>query len=169
MGVVAFSKTSGLPRKQAQEFIDRYFTHFSSIKAWQSRIKKEIHSRGYTQTISGRRRYFDGISSFSPQLVSAAERAGINFPIQGLGADILKLSMIAIEKDFIQRGWWGTSVHMLLTIHDELLFEVSDDMIETVIPVIRHLMENIFPHLGVPLVVDVSVGKQWGAMKKVSR
>ena len=129
-------------------------------------VKQEARRVGYVKTVTGRRRYLKGLDSGSPRFVAEAERIAINMPLQGLAADITKMAMIKIENKFVEDGLWGKQVKMLLTIHDELLFEVPDDMIKKIAVEIREIMEGVYK-LEVPLRVDVSVGKNWGEMEEL--
>ncbi len=167
MGVTAFAKATGVTRTQAQEFMKKYFDQFPTVKRWQEALLKEIHKTGYATTLTGRRRYFEGIQSHIPQLVAASERAALNFPLQGLGADSIKIAMISVEKALKERKWWGSKAKLLLTIHDELLLEVADDMIEEVKEVVKNNMESVLPQLSVPLTVEAATGKSWGEMEKL--
>lgn len=167
MGVTAFARASGLSRSKAQEFIDAYFREFSRIREWQEEIKEQARRDGYVKTMTGRRRYLGGLDSGAPRLVAEAERAAINMPLQGLSADIIKMAMIQISNKFHKENLGSRGVMMLLTIHDELLFEVPDDMIRKIVPEVRGIMENIF-ELEVPLRVEASVGKNWGHMEEIS-
>jgi DNA polymerase-1 len=161
MGAAAFAKTSGLPRAKAEEFIGAYFKEFGEIKKWHEKIKSEARTLGYTETLTGRRRYLFGAGTDSPQLVAEAERAAINHPLQGLGADLIKMAMVNSKKELEQANLWRKDVKMILSIHDELLFEVRDDMIDSVTRLTRKIMEEVYP-LSVPLEVDVYFGKDWG-------
>jgi DNA polymerase-1 len=87
----------------------------------------------------------------------------INMPLQSLGADILKLAMIKIRASYLAKKIWGQKIKILLSIHDELLLEISDDMLKTILPEIKNIMENIVP-LNPDLKVDVSIGKNWGSL-----
>jgi DNA polymerase-1 len=94
MGISAFAKATGISRAQSQEFVKKYFNQFPTIKKWQESIRQDARQKGYVQTVTGRKRYFPEIQSPLPQVVAATERAAINFPLQGLGADVLKMAMI---------------------------------------------------------------------------
>lgn len=166
MGVSAFQKTSGLPRAEAQNFVNAYFREFSAIKEWQEKIKKETRSLGYVRTMSGRRRYLPDINSGQPRYVAEAERAAINQPVQGMAADVIKMAMVRIGKKIEEEKNLNEGVEMLLSIHDELLFEVRDDMIFIVLPIFKEIMEGAFD-LGVPLKVEAARGKDWGHMEKI--
>ncbi len=165
MGVSAFAKTSGVGREQALKFVNAYFEEFSKIKLWQEKVRRDARTLGYVQTPTGRRRYLLGIASGVPRVVAEAERAAMNQPIQGLAADIIKLAMIETESALEAKHWRGKEVKMILSIHDELLFEVRDSMIKEAIPVIREAMERVY-ELAVPLKTEVSVGKDWGRLAK---
>ncbi len=166
MGAPSFARTSGLTTEKAREFITAYFKAFSQIKVWQEKIKSEVRTSGFARTPTGRRRYLFGAATDSPRLVSEAERAAINFPIQGFGADIIKMSMIRSRKVLEEAGIWGAGARLILSIHDELLFEVRDDKIRETAELIGGTMEKIYT-LKVPLVVNVSCGKDWGNMEKL--
>ncbi len=168
MGASAFAKTSGLTRNEASEFISAYFKEFSRVRTWQENVKSEARTFGYVQTLTGRRRYLSDIASGSPRFVSAAERAAINQPIQGFAADIIKLAMIRARQALLEKHWWGKEIKMILSIHDELLFEVHDSIIKEAIPLITASMESVYD-LGIPLRVEVALGKNWGAMQKQKR
>ncbi len=168
MGIRAFTKESGLPQKQAQEFINTYFERFGRVRAWQEETKEFARTNGYTETLTGRKRYFRELQSYSrPHIVAEAERAAINHPVQGSEADIVKLAMLKAKELLSDKELWSDGVYMLLNIHDELLFEIRDDLIDTSAPLLHEAMEGIFPSLGVPLRVDVHTGKNWGEMKHI--
>ena len=163
MGATAFAKTSGLTRSSAAEFIGTYFREFPGVREWQEETKQALRRNGYVQTLTGRRRYFPEVKTGSPRVIAEAERAAINQPIQGLTADISKLAMIRAKEALRKARIWETKARMILLIHDELLFEVSDDSIVDIIPLVRNAMESAY-ELKVPLKVGVSKGKNWGEM-----
>ncbi|MEK7138042.1 MAG: DNA polymerase, partial [Patescibacteria group bacterium] len=165
MGVSAFGKSSGLSREKAKEFVEAYFREFSEIRDWQERTKQEARKFGYTKTLTGRRRYLPSINSFAQQFAAEAERAAINHPLQGLAADIMKMAIVQVKK-ILKEKKFGEKARMMLTIHDELLFEVADDIIEEVGGLVRKEMEEVFD-LGVPLRVEISKGKDWGSLTRV--
>lgn len=166
MGISAFAKSSGLLREKAKEFVEAYFREFSEIRDWQERTKVEVRKNGFVKTLTGRRRYLPGIKSFAPQIIAEAERAAINHPLQGLAADIMKMAMVKIKERIRNEKILDQETRMLLTIHDELLFEVRDDMIKEVSELAKEEMEGVFS-LGVPLKVEVSKGKDWGNLVKI--
>ena len=130
--------------------------------------KREAHTKGYVETLTGRRRYFPDINSGNPRFTNENERAAMNHPVQGLEADFIKLAMIRTADMLKDENVWGTKVKMLLTIHDELLFEVENDMIEDIIPLIRACMQDVWPSFPVALTVEASRGATWGEMEKIA-
>jgi len=158
MGSRAFSKMSGVSKKEAEEIIKNYFKNFPLVKVWQNKILEGIKKNHYAENINGRKRWFKENS-----YVGEFERAGINMPIQSLGADIIKKAMIETRKNLKKEGLWETDVCLLLLIHDELLFEISDDILNKTIHIIKNVMESIM-ELSVPLIVEVKTGKHWDKM-----
>ncbi len=165
MGARAFAETAGVTVAEAKEKIEKYFTEFDAVRRWQEYIKREARTLGYAQTMTGRRRIIPEIQSNSPRFAAQGERVAMNMPIQGLEADIIKLAMIAVDKEVEGRGW-GEKVKMLLTIHDDLLFEVKKEMEAEAVKMIRKKMEEAFK-LAVPLRVEVKRGESWGEMKSL--
>lgn len=166
MGVNAFAESSGLKREEAKKFIEEYFKEFSEIKRWQENIKREARTLGYVTTLNGRRRLVPDLMSSSPRFAAQAERIVINMPTQGLAADVMKIAIIKTKEMLKKEGWWGKEIKMLLTIHDELLFEIEKELIEKAAKKIRKEMEEAFK-LSVPLLVEIKKGKNWGEMKKM--
>ncbi|MEK7077260.1 MAG: DNA polymerase, partial [Patescibacteria group bacterium] len=165
MGVRAFEETSGLRREEAQKFINTYFAEFSGIRMWQEETKARARMFGYVETPTGRRRYLPNIISGSPRFVAEAERAAINHPIQGFAADLMKIAMVKVREALIEKKLWRAGAAMMLSIHDELLFEVRDSMINATVELVMHTMEHVH-QLEVPLKVEVGVGKNWSDLKK---
>jgi len=151
------SQTLEISRKEASEIIRQYYEEFPGIKKYMERIIQFAREHGYVETLLGRRRYLRDIHSRNDTVRKAAERNAINSPIQGSAADLIKLAMIEID-DLLQTK--HPEAHMLLQVHDELLFEVPKDDLESVQTLVRSTMENAL-QLKVPLVVDIGVGKNW--------
>ena len=130
------------------------------------RIKREAGQNGYTETLFGRRRYFQGLNSSIPYIRAGAERMAINAPIQGTSADIIKIAMKQID-DYLIKEKLHEDVHLLLQVHDELIFEIKKDKVETVGAKIQEYMESVLGEKGgdVPLLVDVNQGPNWGELK----
>ncbi len=168
MGPKALSSISGIPAEKAKNFIEEYFRDFPAVRDWQNRMKNEARTFGYIKNENGRRRWFLNALSVSPQAEAEIDRTAINMPIQSLGADILKLAMIETFKKLKERGWLGSKAKLVLTIHDELLFEVSDDILKEVTREVKEIMERIYK-LSVPLQVEVKSGKNLGNLYYVQK
>lgn len=154
---------TGLSREEAEAFLERYFERFPSIAAFLDSIVEQARERGYTETILGRRRYFPEFragAQIPANQLRAAERAARNHPIQGSAADIIKLAMIDIHRTFRERG---VRSRMILQVHDELLFEIHEDELGDIPPLVIDRMSNAYP-LSVPLKVDAKVGYNWEEM-----
>jgi len=155
-GMSSFGLASQLQvsRKEAQTFIDRYFDHFSGIKEFMEVVVRQARQDGYVSTLLGRRRPLADINSANRNQREFAERTAINTPIQGTAADIIKLAMLRVRQDLLQRGLCS---RMLLQIHDELVLEVRASELEEVSRLLKEHMEAALP-LRVPLVVHLSSG-----------
>lgn len=161
-GMSAFSlaKDLSITRTQAQEFINQYFATYAQVKDFLEKTKESARLNGFTQTITGRKRFIKGINSRNKMEVQGAERIAINTPIQGSAADIVKKAMIDVSKE-IQKT--GIPLKMLLQVHDELIFECPDDeeTVNSSVSLIRSKMEGAFA-LSVPLKVSIETGSSWG-------
>jgi len=167
MGINALAKNLGSDRKTAQEFYNTYFEKFSGLADYLDRLKTDAAKVGYTKTFFGRRRYFEGIKSKLPFIRAAAERMAINAPIQGTSADIIKMAMKKID-DFVIENKLEEKVYLILQIHDELIYEIADDVLEEVSPNIMSIMENVLPpekSHGVSIITNFSSGPNWGELK----
>ncbi len=165
MGVLGFQRASGVDRIKAKEFINKYMHEFSGFARYMDDMKEKVRKDGFVTTIFGRRRSLPEIFSGMPQLISQAERMAINMPVQGTSADLIKLAMIKIH-DLIHKEKAEEGVKMLLNVHDELLFEVEDKLVNEWSDKIKDIMENIHK-LDVPLIVDSKFGQNWSEMKPV--
>ena len=159
MGAFKLANTLGISRKEAQEYIDRYFTRIPGVKRYINKTIEEARRNQYVRTILGRIRYLRNINSRSPSVRQAEERMAVNTPIQGSAADIIKLAMINIHRRLRK-----SDAKMLLQVHDELVFEVPDDRVESISAIIKKEMEGVIK-LDVPLVADISAGKNWAEAK----
>ena len=152
----------GFSRSEAKELINLYNERFPTVKGFTQTMIEEARSKGFTTTMTGRRRYFPDIHASKFVERQYAERQAMNAPIQGTAADMLKLAMLHVRK---QLGDSGT--RMLLNVHDELVFELKDGE-DSILAPIRGLMENSLP-LKVPVEVDLKIGENWNEMKVVGR
>jgi DNA polymerase-1 len=167
MGVSALKQNLGTDRAEAQKFYDDYFNKFSGLASYLDAVKSDAVRVGYTETLFGRRRYFEGIKSKIPFIRAMAERMAINAPIQGTEADIVKLAMIKVN-DYLTQENLLDKVVLLLQVHDELVFEMQADLVEKISPKIKELMENVVDlekTKGVVCQVEYKVGDNWGEMK----
>lgn len=169
MGVSALKVNLGTDRKEAQKFYDDYFAKFSGLAKYLERVKQETIKTGFTETLFGRRRYFEGIKSKIPFIKAMNERMAVNAPIQGTEADIIKLAMIKVD-EYLQKEKMSETVNLLLQVHDELVYEMPENMVEKVSPKIKEIMENVVPlekTKGVVCKVEYKAGDNWGEMKKI--
>jgi DNA polymerase-1 len=171
MGVNALGENLGADRAEAERFLREYFETYPTLADYLERTQAEAYRRGYTETLFGRRRSFEGIRSTIPHIRAMAERMAINAPIQGTSADIIKLAMIRVD-EYLKREGLAEDALLILQVHDELVFELRESRVAALVPEIRRIMEQVLASeesRGVPLVVSASVGKNWGEMKSFER
>lgn len=169
MGVTALQKNIGTSREEAQEFLDGYFNTYAGLANYLEKVKQETAQKGYTETFFGRRRYFPDIHSKLPFMKASAERMAINAPIQGTEADIIKLAMIEIDK-FLDQKDLKKDVRLLLQVHDELVFEVKEGIIDSVSPEIKRMMEDVIDvkkTAGIVMKAEASSGLNWAETQKI--
>jgi DNA polymerase-1 len=147
----------GIPRGEAQSYIEAYFAKFPEIRAYMEETKAGARRQGFVTTLFGRKIFTPGINDKNPNMRGFAERAAINAPIQGGAADIIKRAMIRLPAALRAAG---LEADMLLQVHDELVFEVPNGELEAAKPVIKSVMEGA-ASLSVPLTVDVGTGHNW--------
>ena len=170
MGVTALQKNLGSTRAEAQTFYDEYFRALPKLSDYIDETIERGKKIGYTETLFGRRRHFSGLRSQIPFVRAMAERAASNAPIQGTTADIIKLAMIEVEKK-LKEEKLETRVHMTMQIHDELVFECEDAVLDRAKEIIKNAMEHVLDDIPfkiehkVPVEVSVSSGKSWGETK----
>ncbi len=151
------SRALGIPRKEAKGYIESYFARFATIRDFMDQIVESALESGYVTTILGRRRPVPDLASKNYQRRQAAKRIAQNTPMQGSGADIIKLAMLAVDKELVASG---TDAQILLTVHDELLIEVSENQAEQVAQRVKEKMEGAYS-LKVPLKVDTGIATNW--------
>jgi DNA polymerase I len=157
MSAFGLAQQLGLERATAQAYIASYFTRYPGVAKYMQDIRESARERGYVETVFGRRLYLPEIRAGAPARRSAAERAAINAPMQGTAADLIKLSMIAVQA-WIDRERLATK--LVMQVHDELVLEVPEGEIEPVKQTLPRLMSGV-AELKVPLVVDVGSGPTW--------
>ncbi|WP_114194856.1 DNA polymerase I [Edaphovirga cremea] len=158
MSAFGLSRQLGIPRGESQRYMDRYFERYPGVLEYMERTRKQAAEQGYVTTLDGRRLYLPDIHSSNGMRRKGAERAAINAPMQGTAADIIKRAMISVDSWLQQQE--KPLVRMIMQVHDELVFEVHESVIETASERIRQIMEQSMS-LAVPLKVDVGVGKNW--------
>lgn len=161
MGVLALKANLGSTRAEAENFLKRYFETFPGVTKYLDEVKKEARHRGYTETYFGRRRYYPELNSGPEYMQKAAERQAQNAPVQGTSADIIKLAMVEVDK-YLEKNNLRDKVELLLQIHDELIYEISEAEAERVSQEIKTIMENVIPNPPIPFPVKFSLGASWG-------
>ncbi len=158
-GLSAFglSQQLGIDTKEAKQFIDAYFEKYSGVREFIDRTLEEARRDQKVMTLFGRVRPIPDIHSKNFNLRGFAERTAVNTPLQGTAADLIKIAMIRIDAELRERGLRS---RMLLQVHDELVFEVPEDEVDTMKRLVTERMENVYA-LKVPLKVEVGVGKNW--------
>ncbi len=159
MSPFGLAKQLGITRNEAKEYVDRYFEHYPDVKNYMEITREQAREQGYVETVFGRRLYLPEINARNAVRRQYAERTAINAPMQGTAADIIKRAMIDIQaclsKDY-------PDVKLIMQVHDELVFEMSGDMAETLKSEITNIMTNA-AELSVPLLVDIGTGDNWDA------
>ncbi len=150
-----------ISRKEAGDYISRYFTRYPGVRAFMDKVVAEAHETGYVTTMFGRRRELPAIKSRNFNQRMLAERMAMNTPIQGTAADVIKLAMIAAYRKLREAG---VKSRILLQVHDELVLEVKESEIETVQAILHEAMEHVVS-LSVPLSIDVHWGRNWAEAK----
>ena len=159
MGSKKLGDTLGIPSKEAKVYIESYFEAFKSVKDYLKSIEDFALENGFIKTLLKRKRLFD-FESANAMIKAAYLREAVNTLFQGTAADLIKLSMIKIYKEYKNNN----NMRLLLQIHDELIFEVKENLLEEIIDNLREIMENIYK-LEVPLKVSVSFGNSWQQLK----
>jgi DNA polymerase-1 len=157
MSAHGLAQRLGIPRGEAAEYVQRYFERYPGVKAFMDSTREQARRDGYVETLFGRRLYLDALRSRNAAQRAGAERAAINAPMQGTAADIIKRAMVSID------DWLGKrddDAHMLMQVHDELVFEVRADAVEAIREAVRIRMQGA-AELSVPLLVDIGTGANW--------
>jgi DNA polymerase-1 len=158
-GMSAFGLTRqlGIDQKAAVEYIERYFNRYPEVKTYMEKTKTFAKAHGFVETLWGRRLYLPDINASNFVRQNAALRAAINAPLQGSAADIIKLAMIRTDEFLTEKK---INARMIMQVHDELVFEVDENVLPEFIEIIRKLMTEIVS-LRVPLIVAIGVGNNW--------
>ncbi|RUR20714.1 DNA polymerase I [Legionella sp. km535] len=158
MSAFGLAKQLGVERQDAQHYIDTYFKRYPGVLDYMERTRKQAHQLGYVETLFGRRLYLPEINARNMMRQKAAERMAINAPMQGTAADIIKKTMLAVAK--WQNSQINPPARMIMQVHDELVFEVRHEEVESCTKKIHDLMEHTV-ELSVPLLVSIGTGANW--------
>lgn len=158
MSAFGLSQQIGVERREAQRYMDLYFERYPGVLDYMERTRKQASEQGYVETLDGRRLYLPEINSKNAIRRKASEREAINAPMQGTAADIIKKAMIAVDNWICNEC--PDYVHMIMQVHDELVFEVRESYLENANIMIHKLMESSM-ELAIPLKVEVGVGNNW--------
>ncbi|GAD87914.1 DNA polymerase I [Vibrio halioticoli NBRC 102217] len=159
MSAFGLAKQLGIPRGEAQHYMDTYFERYPGVMQYMEETRSQATEQGYVETLYGRHLYLPEINSRNGMRRKAAERAAINAPMQGTAADIIKKAMLLVD-EWIEKQQGEPKVRMLMQVHDELVFEVREDVLQEIESNIQDLMESAAT-LDVPLVADAGHGDNW--------
>ena len=157
MSAFGLARQLGIERGEAQSYVELYFSRYPGVKAFMDATRESARDRGYVETVFGRRLYLPEIKSSNVHRRQYAERTAINAPMQGTAADIIKRAMLSLDAWILESG---APARMIMQVHDELVFEVANEAVGDVAPVIRERMSDA-AELAVPLVVDIGEGDNW--------
>ncbi len=157
MSAFGLGRQLGIGRDEAKAYVDRYFERYPAVKRYMDKTRAQAKQEGFVETVYKRRLYLPEINSRNAARRQYAERTAINAPMQGTAADIIKRAMIDIDREILTHS---DSIKMIMQVHDELVFEIEQDAITTLIPQIRKIMSNV-PELTVPVTVDIGTGPNW--------
>ncbi len=158
-----------ISREEAQAFFDEYFSGFYQLAGYLDEVRIAARTQGFTETLFGRRRYHEAIHSNIPYIRATAERQAANAPIQGTGADLVKLAMIRVD-EYIKAQRLEKDVSLILQVHDELVYEVKESIAKKAAAKIKDIMEHVIDSKkthGVPIVAETSLGDNWGEVEKI--
>jgi DNA polymerase-1 len=157
MGARGLARQLGITVEEAKSFIEEYFERYPGVRDYIECSKEDVRSKGFAETLLGRRRMLPDIESDDGRVRSFSERIAINMPIQGTAADMIKVAMVGIDRVISESGLRS---RMILQVHDELVFDVVPGELDTMREIVRELMESAV-ELKVPVRVDIGVGENW--------
>ena len=164
MSPFGLTRTTDLTLAEAEDFVEAYFNRFPGIKRYLDDTRRKATDQGYVETLLGRRRYFPGLKNETNRNTrNREEREAVNAPIQGTAADIMKIAMLRVHQALRETG---SSVRMLLQVHDELVLECLESEASMTADLVRDIMEHAY-QMSIPLVTEARVGKNWGEMQPV--
>jgi DNA polymerase-1 len=157
MSAFGLARQLGVERAEAQSYIDLYFSRYPGVKKYMDETRELAREQGYVETVFGRRLYLHEINSSNAMRRQYAERTAINAPMQGTAANIIKLAMINLDQIIHDQK---LDMKMIMQVHDELVFEVNEKILDKSMVIIREAMTGA-ASLDVPLIVDIGVGDNW--------
>ncbi len=169
MGVNALRVQLGSTTAEAHRFLDEYFHTFTTLAEYLERTKGFARKHGYTETLFGRRRQFPEMKSTLPYVRAQAERMAINAPIQGTEGDLIKLAMVQTEA-MLERAGAEEDAHLVLSVHDELIYEIRHERMSELAPRLKGIMEQVISQHethGVPITVEMKSGADWGHLERL--
>ncbi|NQY64301.1 MAG: DNA polymerase I [Alteromonadaceae bacterium] len=158
MSAFGLSKQLGVGRNQAQDYMDKYFERYPGVLAYMSEMRQQAFEQGYVETLYGRRLYLPDIKAKNQMRKKAAERAAINAPMQGTAADIIKKAMLDVDAWILEQN--DDRITMTMQVHDELIFEIHQDIVEETTAKLVEIMNNAV-ELSVPLIAEFGIGDNW--------
>ena len=158
MSAFGLAKQIGVGRNQAQEYMDKYFERYPGVLSYMEDTRQQASEQGYVETLYGRRLYLPDIKSKNQMRKKGAERAAINAPMQGTAADIIKKAMIAVQDWIVEQA--DDRIRMTMQVHDELVFEIHQDIVEQATATLVEIMNNAV-ELKVPLIAEAGIGDNW--------
>ena len=157
MSAFGLAKQLNVERKQAQTYIDQYFSQYPGVKEYMESTREFAREHGFVETVFGRRLYLPDINARNGNVRQYAERTAINAPMQGTAADIIKKAMIEVDQRI---GHDSRSIKMIMQVHDELVFEIDEERLEEYSKSLIEIMQGVVK-LNVPLIVDAGAGNNW--------
>jgi len=158
MSAFGLAKQLDVPRHRAQEYMDKYFERYPNVLSYMEDTRQQASEQGYVETLLGRRLYLPDIRAKNAMRKKAAERAAINAPMQGTAADIIKKAMLAVDCWIVEQN--DPRIKMTMQVHDELIFEIHQDIVEETTAKLVELMNNAVS-LSVPLIAEAGIGDNW--------
>jgi DNA polymerase-1 len=158
MSAFGLAKQLGIGRQQAQDYQDKYFQRYPGVLTYMEETRQQASQQGYVETMYGRRLYLPDINAKNGMRKKAAERAAINAPMQGTAADIIKKAMLAVDEWLMTEN--DERIKMTMQVHDELIFEIHQDIVEATTEQLVTLMNNAVS-LSVPLIAEAGIGDNW--------
>ena len=158
MSAFGLAKQLNVPRHTAQAYMDKYFERYPNVSQYMEDTRQKATEKGYVETLFGRRLYLPDIKAKNAMRKKAAERAAINAPMQGTAADIIKKAMLAVDAWILEQN--DPRIKMTMQVHDELIFEIHQDIVEATTESLVNIMNNAIT-MSVPLIAEAGIGDNW--------